>query len=128
MATEQAFDVIVVGAGPGGSAAAIAALRERPDARVLLLDRSPLGRDKVCGDGVGPDSVAELAGLGIAHVLRPVEGSGSADPRKSKASLTSRAAELLPGFAVESTQMSGHLRLLVDDHASAYVQSGRLRR
>ncbi|PRY67219.1 geranylgeranyl reductase family protein [Glaciihabitans tibetensis] len=62
------FDLIVVGAGPAGSAAALAALRDRPDARVLLLDRSPLGRDKVCGDGIAPHAVAELDALGVSAV------------------------------------------------------------
>ena len=59
------WDLIVVGAGPAGSAAAVSALRERPDARVLILDREPMGRDKVCGDGVAPHALAELDRLGI---------------------------------------------------------------
>jgi geranylgeranyl reductase family protein len=69
----EVFDVIVVGAGPGGCAAAVGALRLRPSARVLILDRAPPGRDKVCGDGVGPDAVAELARLGLHDVLRAAE-------------------------------------------------------
>jgi geranylgeranyl reductase family protein len=63
------FDLIVVGAGPAGSAAATAALRARPSARVLLIDRAPLGRDKVCGDGIAPHAVAELEALGVTGVL-----------------------------------------------------------
>lgn len=62
------WDLIVVGAGPAGSAAAIAALRARPSARVLLLDRAPLGRDKVCGDGIAPHAVAELSTLDVDAV------------------------------------------------------------
>lgn len=62
-------DLIVVGAGPAGSSAALAALRARPDARVLLLDRAPLGRDKVCGDGIAPHAVAELDALGVTATL-----------------------------------------------------------
>lgn len=69
----QNFDLIVVGAGPAGSAAALAALRERPTARVLILDRAPLGRDKTCGDGIGPDAVTELTQLGLTEQLRPQE-------------------------------------------------------
>ena len=63
------YDLIVVGAGPAGSAAAIAARRARPSARVLLIDRAPLGRDKVCGDGIAPHAVAELEALGVTGVL-----------------------------------------------------------
>jgi len=48
------WDLVVVGAGPAGSAAAIGALRTRPDLRVLLLDRSAFPRDKACGDGIAP--------------------------------------------------------------------------
>ena len=63
------WDLIVVGAGPAGSAAALGALRARPGARVLLLDRSDFPRDKSCGDGLAPHAGDELAALGIAHVL-----------------------------------------------------------
>ncbi|HKJ11516.1 MAG TPA: geranylgeranyl reductase family protein [Ornithinimicrobium sp.] len=48
------WDVAIVGAGPAGSTAAVAALRARPDARVLLLDRADFPRDKACGDGIAP--------------------------------------------------------------------------
>jgi geranylgeranyl reductase family protein len=72
-ATPENFDLIVVGAGPAGSAAALGALRTRPTARVLVLDRAPLGRDKTCGDGIGPDAVVELAKLGLTEILRPEE-------------------------------------------------------
>lgn len=73
MTATEVFDLLVVGAGPGGSAAALGALRGRPTARVLILDRAPLGRDKVCGDAVGPDAVTELADLGLTDLLRPEE-------------------------------------------------------
>ncbi len=59
------WDVAVVGAGPAGAAAAVAALRRRPHARVLLLDRDAFPRDKACGDGVAPHAVDVLAGLGV---------------------------------------------------------------
>lgn len=72
MTADGGWDLVVVGAGPAGSAAAIAALTVRPDARVLILDRAPLGRDKVCGDGIAPHAVAELASLGV-DAVHPVE-------------------------------------------------------
>ncbi|MCU1691686.1 MAG: NAD(P)/FAD-dependent oxidoreductase, partial [Frankiales bacterium] len=66
---DDSWDLAVVGAGPAGSAAALAALRARPDARVLLLDRSDFPRDKSCGDGIAPHALDELARLGVADVL-----------------------------------------------------------
>ena len=60
---------MVVGAGPAGAAAALEARRLRPDAAVLLVDRSSFPRDKACGDGLGPHAVDELAELGAREVL-----------------------------------------------------------
>ncbi len=62
MAAEQ-FDVVVVGAGPAGSAAALAA--RRAGATVLLLDRSGFPRDKPCGDGIAAEALDVLVDLGV---------------------------------------------------------------
>jgi len=59
---ERVFDVIVVGAGPGGSS--IAGLLARAGASTLLLDRSHFPRDKVCGDGLTPRALYWLDILG----------------------------------------------------------------
>ncbi|WP_166533505.1 geranylgeranyl reductase family protein [Blastococcus xanthinilyticus] len=59
------WDVVVVGAGPAGAAAALAARRARPEARVLVLDRAGFPRDKVCGDGIAPEALDVLGGLGL---------------------------------------------------------------
>lgn len=59
------WDLVVVGAGPAGSAAALGALRSDPDARVLLLDRAAFPRDKACGDGIAPHALDVLAQLGV---------------------------------------------------------------
>lgn len=63
------WDVVVVGAGPAGATAAIAARRARPDARVLLLDRSDFPRDKVCGDGIAPHALDVLEALGVTGLV-----------------------------------------------------------
>ena len=59
------WDVVVVGGGPAGAACAAAARRADPAARVLVLDRAEFPRDKVCGDGVAPEALDVLAGLGL---------------------------------------------------------------
>ncbi len=60
------WDLAVVGAGPAGACAALAARRSDPTLRVLLLDRSAFPRDKSCGDGVAPHVIDLLAELGCA--------------------------------------------------------------
>jgi len=55
------FDLIVVGGGPAGSAAAITAVRK--GARVLLLERGRLPRHKVCGEFVSAESLELLGSL-----------------------------------------------------------------
>jgi geranylgeranyl reductase family protein len=59
------WDVVVVGGGPAGAACAAAARRADPAARVLVLDRAAVPRDKVCGDGIAPEALDVLAGLGL---------------------------------------------------------------
>lgn len=67
-ATEH-WDLVVVGAGPAGSATALGALAEDPGLRVLLLDRSDFPRDKSCGDGIAPHVLDALAPVGAADVV-----------------------------------------------------------
>ncbi|HEY2662144.1 MAG TPA: NAD(P)/FAD-dependent oxidoreductase [Caulobacteraceae bacterium] len=67
------YDVIVVGAGPGGSSAANFLARQ--GVKVLLLDKSAFPRDKVCGDGMTPQAVYWLGRLGCAEeVLAHTKG------------------------------------------------------
>ncbi|MER5640598.1 geranylgeranyl reductase family protein [Kitasatospora sp. NPDC002227] len=56
-------DVIVVGAGPAGSAAAYHLARAGLD--VLLLEKTAFPREKVCGDGLTPRAVKQLTDMGI---------------------------------------------------------------
>ena len=56
-------DVLVVGAGPAGSATAAWAARHGLD--VLLVDAETFPRDKPCGDGLTPRAIAELDELGL---------------------------------------------------------------
>lgn len=56
-------DVLVVGAGPAGSAAAITLARSGK--RVVLADRAHFPRDKCCGDGLTGPALRQLVDLGL---------------------------------------------------------------
>ncbi len=60
-------DVVVVGAGPSGSAAA--AWAARAGRSVLMIDAAEFPRDKACGDGLTPRAIAELRRLGLGDWL-----------------------------------------------------------
>jgi menaquinone-9 beta-reductase len=58
-------DVIIIGAGPAGSAAAHYLAKSGLD--VVLLDKFDFPRDKTCGDALGPNSLKILHDMGILH-------------------------------------------------------------
>ncbi len=62
-AVENDADVIVVGAGPGGSATAYHLARH--GVRVLVLEKTEFPREKVCGDGLTPRAVRQLIRMGV---------------------------------------------------------------
>lgn len=66
-------EILVIGAGPGGSAAAWALAQAGHD--VLLVDSAEFPRDKTCGDGLTPTAVKMLAEMGA---LPQVEAAGAA--------------------------------------------------
>jgi len=59
------YDLIVIGGGPGGTAAAITAARH--GARTLLLERGRFPRHKVCGEFVSPEALGLLFELLGGH-------------------------------------------------------------
>ena len=63
MPSDMSADVVVVGAGPGGSSTAYHLARAGLD--VILLEKSPFPRDKICGDGLTPAAVHELIAMGV---------------------------------------------------------------
>jgi menaquinone-9 beta-reductase len=66
------WDVVVVGAGPAGSAAALGALTAQPHLAVLILDRAQFPRDKACGDGIAPHVLDLLRTVGVHGLLDDV--------------------------------------------------------
>ena len=62
------FDVIVVGGGPGGSAAA--AYNALNGSKVLLIEKDVWPRDKPCGDAVGGKSLSHVEELGVLPMIQ----------------------------------------------------------
>jgi geranylgeranyl reductase family protein len=63
----ERFDLVVVGAGPGGSSTAYYAAKA--GLNTLLVDRQEFPRDKTCGDGLMPHAASEVALMGLSDWL-----------------------------------------------------------
>ena len=115
-------DLVVVGAGPAGSAAAIAA--QRAGLRTLLLDAQGPRRDKTCGDGLTPRAVDTLRRLGLdvpayrnrglklhgfgGDVVAPwPRGEGSASPRATFDAMLVDAASRAGADVRQNTAATG---------------------
>jgi geranylgeranyl reductase family protein len=63
----ERFDVLVVGGGPSGAAAAY--WLAEAGHRVLVVERKEFPREKTCGDGLTPRAVHQLHEMGLADRL-----------------------------------------------------------
>ncbi|MBB3180552.1 NAD(P)/FAD-dependent oxidoreductase [Variovorax sp. Sphag1AA] len=96
MSPLSACDVLVIGAGPAGSACAQMLARAGVD--VLLVDQHDFPRDKVCGDGLIPDAHRALERLGVlGEVLSRARAStqvGCVGPSGGRVEVPARLAVL----------------------------------
>ena len=67
VATPTVFDVVIVGAGPSGSACAY--WLARAGWSVCLIEKKDFPREKTCGDGLTPRSVHQLAQMGLEPAI-----------------------------------------------------------
>jgi len=128
--SDARFDVVVIGGGPAGSCAAIAAARA--GARVALVERSAFPRAKVCGCCLTARAVAELRALGAqeslagACALETVRiGCGSGSVVLERASGVAIGRDTLDSRLVELAADAG-----AEVHAECHAQvtaTGRVR-
>src|SRR5262249_27019727 len=97
-------DVVVVGAGPAGSTAAL--VLARGGARVALVDKATFPRDKACGDLVGPRGLAVLESLRLAPPgSRAVEEMWICGPPGRRVLLPARAGYTSPDHAMATPRL-----------------------
>jgi menaquinone-9 beta-reductase len=104
-------DVLVVGAGPAGSATAAWAARAGLD--VVLADAAVFPRDKTCGDGLTPRAIGELERLGLGDWVRAhTVNHGLRAHGFGQTLLLPWPGGSLPayGSAVARTELDDHLR------------------
>lgn len=108
---EEAFDAVVIGAGPAGSIAA-RELARRGD-RVLLVDRASFPRCKVCGCCLNGSALAALRRLGLDSIAE--RGLPLQNMRLSAGAASARF-KLNGGIALARTELD---QALVNEARSA---------
>tara|TARA_Y100001970_G_scaffold231781_1_gene288220 strand:- start:5590 stop:6861 length:1272 start_codon:yes stop_codon:yes gene_type:complete len=63
------YDVLIIGAGPAGTNAAISYKNLNPKLNVGLVDKSIFPRDKSCGDAIGPGVISALKRFNNEYIL-----------------------------------------------------------
>ena len=86
-------EIVIVGAGPAGSALAFFLARAGRDA--LLVDRAEFPRDKTCGDALSPRALDVLRTMGLAAELAPL------------GAVSRRVRFVAPGGAAAETAIPG---------------------
>ncbi len=112
----ESCDVLVVGAGPAGSACA--QLLARAGLHTVLVDQHAFPRDKVCGDGLIPDAHAALRRMGVYD-----EVMAQAQPAQHVACIGPRGGRVdVPGqVAVLPRKLLDHILLRAAQRAGAHL-------
>ncbi|MCC7078594.1 MAG: NAD(P)/FAD-dependent oxidoreductase [Acidimicrobiia bacterium] len=116
--------VVIVGGGPAGSAAAIAASRRGAD--VVLIDRAIFPRNKACGDAITPTGMETLHRLGASAVVErgwAIEGA-----RFRHGNMSGRAYRLDHplGITIPRHDLDAYLVELAVESGTTLIQGDRV--
>ena len=124
----QTYDLIIVGGGPAGAAAALYA--QRSGLAALLLDKQCFPRDKICGDALSGKAVAILHELGLFEEVCNLPGAAIArivfgSPDATAASIDLRRYDLRDALTGRVLPMEGFVirRAVFDDFLFAKARA-----
>ena len=124
----QTYDLIIVGGGPAGAAAALYA--QRSGLAALLLDKQCFPRDKVCGDALSGKAVAILHELGLFEEVCSLPGAAITrimfgSPDATAASIDLRRYDLRDALTGRVLPMEGFVirRAVFDDFLFAKARA-----
>ncbi|MFO7967522.1 MAG: NAD(P)/FAD-dependent oxidoreductase [Archaeoglobaceae archaeon] len=107
----MSYDVIVIGAGPGGSAAAKNAAKKGLE--VLLVEkRQEIGTPVRCAEGVSKESISELIDVDDRWIAAEVGGAKVISPDETEINMTERMAGNEVGYVLERKIFDRHLTRL----------------
>lgn len=113
--------IAIVGAGPGGSTAALALARSGKH-DVVLLDRDAWPRMKTCGSALSPRCLALIKKLGVAERLRPraygIRGLRFTGPAGRTAVLTGKEG----AWVIARAEFDAELAFLAERHGARFIQ------
>jgi geranylgeranyl reductase family protein len=122
----EKYDVVIAGAGPAGTACALA-LKDA-GLKVLLLDKQDFPRDKVCGDAIPGRAIKVLRSISPAFAKAFADFPEKCGTRKTQLNFKGKQSEfkwVVEAYTCARLQFDQFLFNLVEGHTNTYVHTGK---